>query len=139
MPDARAVLDVFVRGLPQPKGSMRPWRIGEKIVVTSAAKGLKGWQSAVSFVLQSAWSGPVMAGAVSVELTFHLLKPRSVPKRRVWPVVKPDIDKLARAVLDGMTGIVFRDDAQVCILLVNKVYADEAGVRVSAAEIVEPR
>ena len=38
--------------------------------------------------------------------------PSSARLTRSWPDVKPDIDKLARAVLDGITGIVIRDDAQ---------------------------
>lgn len=36
---------------------------------------------------------------------------------------KPDIDKLLRALLDGLTGIVWVDDSQVIYCTVNKVYA----------------
>lgn len=38
-------------------------------------------------------------------------------------VKKPDIDKLMRALLDPLKGIVWRDDSQVCFSNVNKVYA----------------
>jgi Holliday junction resolvase RusA-like endonuclease len=34
----------------------------------------------------------------------------------------PDIDKLARAVLDALTGIVYEDDAQVASLVATKIY-----------------
>lgn len=41
-----------------------------------------------------------------------------------WPHTKqPDIDKLLRALLDAMTGIVWVDDSQVCYCVANKVYA----------------
>jgi crossover junction endodeoxyribonuclease RusA len=36
---------------------------------------------------------------------------------------KPDVDKLMRALLDALTGIVWKDDSQVCYATVNKVYA----------------
>lgn len=50
-----------------------------------------------------------------------------------WPhTKKPDIDKLLRALLDAMTGIVWADDSQVAFVVVNKVYAwnDRPGVHV---------
>jgi Holliday junction resolvase RusA-like endonuclease len=40
------------------------------------------------------------------------------------PAVKPDLDKLVRAVLDALTGVVFRDDCQVAGLSCSKLYAD---------------
>lgn len=40
------------------------------------------------------------------------------------PVTKPDVDKLARAVLDALTGHAFRDDSQVVDLHVVKAYSD---------------
>lgn len=33
---------------------------------------------------------------------------------------RPDVDNLAKSLLDGMNGILFRDDAQVCKLIVEK-------------------
>jgi Holliday junction resolvase RusA-like endonuclease len=41
-----------------------------------------------------------------------------------WPDRRPDIDKLARSILDALTGLVWRDDGQVVILDVAKRYAD---------------
>jgi Holliday junction resolvase RusA-like endonuclease len=51
---------------------------------------------------------------------------------------KPDIDKLARGVLDALSGVLFHDDAQVIDLRVGKRYAgaDEpasAAIRVQEA------
>lgn len=134
----RALSDVFVRGVPQPKGSVRAFIQDGHPIVTSTTKGLKSWQNAIAFVLQSAWDGPPLDGAVSVELTFYLLRPASVPeRRRPWPHVRPDVDKLARAALDAMKGIVFRDDAQVCELVARKVYGKEAGVGIIAATLAK--
>ena len=48
-----------------------------------------------------------------------LVKP-SAPHHHV---VKPDADNVAKAVLDALSGIAYRDDVQVVFLGVGKVYA----------------
>lgn len=62
---------------------------------------------------------------------FALPRPRSRPKRDHWPDRRPDLDKLGRALLDALTGIVFLDDAQVVALDPTKEYAGMPGVNVS--------
>jgi Holliday junction resolvase RusA-like endonuclease len=54
-------------------------------------------------------------------------------------ISKPDVDKLLRALLDGITDIVIRDDAQVAGVQSWKVYEDEerrpgVGVRINRAK-----
>ena len=127
----------FVRGIPAPKGSKKGFvsRSGHAIIVDSNKKSLRDWESAIRYVLQNGWTGPPHDGAVNVRLDFCLLRPPSVSaKKRPYPIVTPDLDKLARACLDPMTGIVFRDDAQVTDLVLSKSYAEESGVRI----VIEP-
>ena len=55
-------------------------------------------------------------------------RPYIVPERcvgcgYVLPAVKPDADNLAKAALDACNGIIWRDDALICSLLVKKRYA----------------
>ena len=75
-------------------------------------------------------SGTVAAGPVSVELTVTLDRPATVtPAARRWPWKSSpnhgDVDKLARAVMDGLAeGLAYANDAQVCELHVRKVYPD---------------
>jgi Holliday junction resolvase RusA-like endonuclease len=64
----------------------------------------------------------VAIGPVKVQITFHLPRPKSRPKRHTHPDVRPDLDKLQRAVLDALTGIAWRDDAQVCAIAAEKCY-----------------
>ena len=65
-------------------------------------------------------------GEVYVHLTFRLPRPVSLPKRRVHPVTRPDVDKLTRACFDALSSVVWADDAQVVGVRANKRYA-EAG------------
>ena len=56
-------------------------------------------------------------------LLFRLPEPQRLPRRRrAWPDRRPDLDKLCRACLDSLTGIVWRDDTQVVHLEASKDY-----------------
>jgi Holliday junction resolvase RusA-like endonuclease len=43
---------------------------------------------------------------------------------------KPDLDNIAKTVLDALNGVCYEDDAQVVILSVTKCYSREPGVMV---------
>ena len=73
---------------------------------------------------------------LSVAVTFVLRRPAGHfrtgittagtlrPAAPRFPGGRPDVDKLARAVLDGLvSGGVMADDAQVVVLVARKVYA----------------
>jgi Holliday junction resolvase RusA-like endonuclease len=132
-------LSVFVRGLPAPQGSMKAFRhhaTGRVVVMHQATKRLRDWRQAVAFVLQAAWPMAPLEGPVCVNIVFELLRPASVSaRRRPRPSVKPDIDKLARSVLDAMTGIVYRDDAQIVSAQLEKRYGPEPGVHISVTPL----
>jgi len=72
-------------------------------------------------------------------IAFNFNRPKSVSaKKRPRHSVTPDIDKLVRAALDGMTGVVYRDDAQIDCVKARKVYTEEqAGLAVVLAERLE--
>ena len=68
-------------------------------------------------------------GPVSVRLLF--LMPRLKTVIRKYPTGKRegDVDKLLRAILDAMTGVVYGDDSQVVDAHPRKEYTDgETGV-----------
>ncbi len=61
-----------------------------------------------------------------IEMIFTFVKPKTVTRQD--PSVAPDLDKLVRAVLDGLTAIAYRDDGQVTNLWATKEYGPEPGV-----------
>ena len=49
-----------------------------------------------------------------LEIIWQSVKPKSYRKHEDWPHKKPDLDNLVKILLDPLTGILFRDDAQIC-------------------------
>ena len=42
-----------------------------------------------------------------------------------FPAVKPDVDNVAKAIMDALSGVAYKDDKQVCDLIVRKRYTDK--------------
>lgn len=126
-----AVIEFFVPGIPQPQGSKTGFvQGGRAVVVDKNPKLLKPWRKAVTSAAAEAWAGrdPLERGVI-VRATFGMPKGKSV--KRHEPFVRPDLDKLARSLLDGVTDAgLWKDDSQVVELAIRKIYADPPGVRV---------
>jgi crossover junction endodeoxyribonuclease RusA len=128
-------LDLFVPGQAAPQGSKR--HVGRGVLLESS-KAVAPWRTTVAWHASQAYGGPVLDGALAVRIEFVMRRPLSLPKRKATPphIKKPDVDKLARAVLDALTGIVWRDDSQVIDMHPTKRYA-EVGERAGARIQVE--
>lgn len=123
-----------VYGHPQPQGSSRAFNIKGRTVVTSANRNLKPWRQQLSETML-AESGKYAGESdqpVCMSLMFVFERPKSAPKKRVGMTVKPDVDKLCRAILDAGTGILYHDDSQVISLTAAKSYGspERAEIRV---------
>lgn len=55
-------------------------------------------------------------------LKFFVSKPPSLPKKRGWPVTRPDLDNLEKLVKDACNGLLWTDDAQVVAIAKRKYY-----------------
>lgn len=124
---------------PTPQGSKRgfvvPGKFGKKprAVITEDNKKTKPYRQAITqTVMQELISTPWCGkeSAVWLTLNFYLAKPPSVSKKRFCPTVKPDVDKLVRATLDALTGVLFVDDAQVVELNASKNYGTPERVEI---------
>jgi crossover junction endodeoxyribonuclease RusA len=131
------LLHVTIPGLPQPQGSARAFRRGQRVIVTSANPKLAAWRDRLAFGIVASRGGRPCHrhdGPVRLEVTFALPRPKSCPKSRTFPLTRPDLDKLVRACCDSMTDAgVWRDDAQMVALLAMKTYTtDTPGVTLTA-------
>lgn len=131
-----------IEGIPVPKGRPKFSKIGG-FVRTYTPKKTSDYETTVQETAKQAM-GPteVLETPLAVYLYFRLPIPKSYPKKRLEaclrglerPIKKPDIDNLAKSVLDGLNGIVYRDDGQIVSLHVTKVYSSAPGVDVLVKE-----
>ena len=130
-----AIAEFLIYGKPEPKGSMRGFakKVGTQYrgIVTHTDQSKK-WERHIRENID--YIGEVFDGPLDVYLFFTFQRPKTVTRDRMS--VKPDIDKLARAVLDALTGLVIKDDSRIVSLSARKEYDLHEGVyiRVSTVE-----
>lgn len=141
-PTEKVVFEVL--GKPEPKGSMKSIgaRRGFAQLIPSNQKPLAKWAHAVAYAASRAWTikhtrngfrpstsllGPFPAKGVAVKLDAKFFFERPAGhwgtgrnRNRLRPSaprehkVKPDLDKLVRAIGDAITGVIIDDDARIC-------------------------
>ena len=80
-------------------------------------------------------------GALSVTIFFYMPIPKSWSKKKqieangTAHTSKPDIDNLAKAVLDGISGRYFKDDSQVAALHCMKYWSNDPHISVIMKEV----
>jgi len=120
-----------IGGVPAPKGSVSAFPImkksafpvysikelyGKLHINISHGKKAKEWEKKVREAVEDYTP---LEGPLGVNLTFYLPRPKTV--KRKDHTVKPDIDKLERAVLDGLKHIL-GDDSHIVDIHTTKVY-----------------
>jgi Holliday junction resolvase RusA-like endonuclease len=146
-----------VLGKPEPAGSKRAFtnpRTGKAMVV-DANKNAAPWKQQVAGAAIEAQANvppeegsPWFAGPISLSVRFYVKRPRghygtgknadrlrrSAPR---YPTTKPDATKLLRGVEDALTGIVWRDDAQIVDQYVAKRYGTPERCEIAVEETLE--
>lgn len=130
-----------VPGRPIQQGSMKAFVAGGRARIThDKGKDLMEFRSRVGYAARAAGASSVR-GPMVIDLTFVMPRPKShygtgknlgrlkatAPK---YVCSKPDLDKLIRSVLDGLTNIAFADDSQVVTITARKQYGEEPLTRV---------
>lgn len=133
-----------VEGLPVPQGSLRVYQTPQGPRLTyGRAERLAIWRQMLTLAARQARDEQDRAvledGPVLLAVGFTLPRPKvhysaaGLVKDRfidLRPTSTPDVDKLARAVLDALTGVLYRDDSQVVELKASKCYGRQPGARV---------
>jgi Holliday junction resolvase RusA-like endonuclease len=160
-----------VYGKPEPQGSAQayvplhpktkqPYRRANGGIVVNVKTdnpALKAWRQgakveALGGLIEHGASIMPAEGAVRVEATFYLQRPKShcgtgrnantvKASAPAHPVGRPDVDKLLRALLDALTETVVADDSQVVEATARKVYCgphDEPRCEVSVFVLAPP-
>lgn len=83
-----------------------------------------------------------LEGRLSVTIKACFAIPKNTSKSRlgemlnntISPVKKPDIDNIAKIVLDALNKLAFKDDNQITKLYIEKIYSEEEKVEILVEE-----
>lgn len=144
-PEGQAARVTFtVLGKAAPAGSKRGFVRGGKVVITDASKGSKPWQALVRSAAADAYTGPLLEGPLALSIREQRVRPTShLGKRGLsakgrgtpFPSTRPDLLKIARGIEDALSGLVYRDDAQIVVETLEKVWAEREQTTVTVWEV----
>jgi len=141
-------IEIIVLGTPAPQGSKHGFAVKRggkytgKVAQVESSSKVKPWRMAVKYAALNEismldWIYQAMTGAVVLEVTFRLPRPKGhygtgrniamlKPSAPFHPNGRPDLDKLLRSTFDalGEAGV-WRDDAQVVKVYGSKEYATD--------------
>ena len=143
------MISFFAAGIP--KGQPRPRAFARKFGNTYSARvydpgTAEGWKAQVALAAKASLYGVFpLPGPLGVSLAFYMPRPKghfgkkglkaSAPS---FPTGKPDVDNLAKAVLDALTQVgMWVDDAQIITLMVSKHYGQKTGCQIQIEELSE--
>ena len=127
-----ATVRIEVTGKPKPMPRMRHWRNG---FWNPAGDAMQAFRLQILGQNPACNYGVIFGRGIAVAVTiyFYLRRPNTDFRRsdrlagllrnmvaRIRPI-RPDIDNLAKFVLDGLNGLVYRDDSQVVKLVLYKL------------------
>lgn len=117
-----------IEGQPQGKGRPRFTKTGHAFT----PQATRDYENLIAEEYRAA-KGEIFDGYVRVNIKAYYKIPKATTKEKrglierglLKPAVKPDIDNVVKAILDGLNGIAYHDDNQVVYVDGEKFYADE--------------
>ncbi len=133
-------VEIRVLGEPVAKGRPRVTKSG----VTFTPGKTRRWEQVAALLAQEQMAGrAVLDGPLEVTVVAEWEVPASWPKWKtemardggVAHTSRPDLDNVAKAAVDALNGVVFRDDSQIVSLIVHKRYGVKPGLVIRVAEM----
>ena len=117
-------------------GEPKPWQVWVRMSApTPGYLAFKAYQQTIQAKCLETWRNqPLIETAVEIHLEFVRSYPNNLPKKeasrekrlREALVRKPDLDNLCKAAIDGIEGIIIKDDTVVVGLTAEKRFGPEA-------------
>ena len=128
-------------------GEPKPWQVWVRMSApTPGYLAFKEYQRDVQVACKQEWGNKeLIETAVEIHLEFIRSYPNNLPKRETSRerrlkealVRKPDLDNLCKAAIDGIKGIIIKDDTVVVKLSAEKRFGPEAMTVITIKEWVD--
>lgn len=122
----------------EPKGKSRP-RFGNGHTYTP--KTTTEYEKTVLAAYMDKYHTLMLKNEIRVQIRAYMGIPKSTPKKRRTEMLgkgvlkKPDVDNIAKIILDALNGVAYEDDKQITRLDIEKRYSDTPRVEVQIGEI----
>ena len=139
---------IWVPGTPIPQGSKR---LARGRILDANSRTLRPWRAHVTACTRTALEGaPPLAGPTRLDVIFHIPRPASHLKAcgclraaaPALPASAPDLDKLVRAICDGLTDAdAITDDRIITQIIATELYStplDQPGALIRLEPILVP-
>ena len=126
-------------------GEPKPWQVWvRRSAPTPGYLEFKAYQATIQAKCLEAWgTKPLIETAVAIHLVFIKSYPKNLPKKeasrerrlREALVRKPDLDNMVKAAIDGVKGIIIKDDTVVVRLSAEKRFGPEPMTMITLKEV----
>lgn len=150
-PPPRVSIEFTIDGQAEPAGSKTAMPIYDRNgnpvtkngrVITNTIDSnpkAKGWKEVVAFVARQNYKGPLLTGPLRFSVTIYRVRPNGHwnkartalskdGRETPYPIGRPDVLKMTRAIEDALTKVIWHDDAQICDERLMKFWGDSAKV-----------
>ncbi len=133
----------------EPKGKARPRVFTNKEGKSQAVtpQNTLSYENLVRWVFTNTMEARKLQGEIEAKIVAMYPIPKNMTKKnrqlidegKLHPTKKPDLDNVAKIILDSLNKIAFDDDSQVIRLVVEKHFSDEPRVEVTLRELDEKK
>lgn len=104
---------------------------------------VRRFKSSLALYTRMNYSGQPLEGQLSVRIIFYRRIQKSLSKkerrRRLSgahrPSVKPDVDNYIKSTLDGLIGVLWKDDNQIVDLYAHKFYSSNPHIEIEVKKV----
>ncbi|EHN15506.1 endodeoxyribonuclease RusA family protein [Clostridium sporogenes PA 3679] len=125
----------------KPMGKQRP-RFNSKTRSVHTPSKTVNYENWVKLCYQQQCKGEKLTGEVTAFINAYYAIPKSTSKKNkkdmllgiVRPIIKPDVDNIAKVILDSLNGLAYKDDKQIIFCSISKWYGENPKVEVILEE-----
>jgi Holliday junction resolvase RusA-like endonuclease len=135
-------LEIHIPGPAVAQSRPRFARRGNHVATYDAtpSRDYKSWvkQCAIEAMKQSNAGLIPREVPLKIVIAVTISRPASIPKKRLMPTVKPDLDNIVKTIQDALEGIVYQADQQIVSIFSDKQYGFADCVSVGISEYQKP-
>jgi len=131
----KIVVNIPVEPTPMPRPKVFKMGSGQVVTVTPG-RAAKTESMIREYVMKAAGSRFRKDIPLKLSADFVVPKPKSAPRKRRYPVTRPDLDQYLKLLMDALNKYLWEDDSQVVAVCATKRYGElpSIGLEVESVE-----